>query len=190
MKRFSTFNAVSLTAGFAFLYLPILLLILYSFNAGRSVAVWGGWSTKWYASVFSNQQLLDAAWITLKVAFLSASVATILGTMAALALARHGRFAGRTLFSGMVYAPLVMPEVITGLSLLLLFVSIFAALLAGHDMSGTKRFNWLHMAVFAAVTSVTIWVTYDLEMPRYGLIRLDDYDQTMLDVRADFDRPE
>jgi len=63
-------------------------------------------------------------------------------------------------------------------------------LLAGHDMSGTKRFNWLHMAVFAAVTSVTIWVTYDLEMPRYGLIRLDDYDQTMLDVRADFDRPE
>lgn len=124
MKRFSAFNAVSLTAGFAFLYLPILLLILYSFNAGRSVAVWGGWSTKWYASVFSNQQLLDAAWITLKVAFLSASIATILGTMAALALARHGRFAGRTLFSGMVYAPLVMPEVITGLSLLLLFVSI------------------------------------------------------------------
>ena len=124
MKRFSTFNAVSLTAGCAFLYLPILLLILYSFNEGRSVAVWGGWSTKWYASVFSNQQLLDAAWITLKVAFLSASIATILGTMAALALARHGRFAGRTLFSGMVYAPLVMPEVITGLSLLLLFVSI------------------------------------------------------------------
>ena len=78
----------------------------------------------------------------------------------------------------------------TEILILLLFVSIFAALLAGHDMSGTKRFNWLHMAVFAAVTSVTIWVTYDLEMPRYGLIRLDDYDQTMLDVRADFDRPE
>ena len=78
----------------------------------------------------------------------------------------------------------------TEILVLLLFVSIFAALLAGHDMAGTKRFNWLHMAVFAAVTSVTIWVTYDLEMPRYGLIRLDDYDQTMLDVRADFDRPE
>lgn len=78
----------------------------------------------------------------------------------------------------------------TEILVLLLVVSIFAALLAGHDMSGTKRFNWLHMAVFAAVTSVTIWVTYDLEMPRYGLIRLDEYDQTMLDVRADFDRPE
>ena len=78
----------------------------------------------------------------------------------------------------------------TEILVLLVLVSIFAALLAGHDMSGRKRFNWLHMAVFAAVTSVTIWVTYDLEMPRYGLIRLDDYDQTLLDVRADFDRPE
>ena len=124
MRRFSLFNAVSLTLGFAFLYLPIVLLVIYSFNAGRSVAVWGGWSTQWYGSVFKNGQLLDAAWITLQVGFLSASVATVLGTMAAIALARHGRFVGRTVFSGMVYAPLVMPEVITGLSMLLLFVSI------------------------------------------------------------------
>lgn len=124
MRRFSLFNATSLALGFSFLYLPIVLLIIYSFNAGRSVAVWGGWSTKWYASVFENQQLLDAAWITLKVGILSASAATILGTLAALALSRYGRFKGRTLFSAMVYAPLVMPEVITGLSLLLLFVSV------------------------------------------------------------------
>ena len=124
MKRLSLFNVVSLTLGFTFLYLPIVLLVIYSFNAGRSVAVWGGWSTKWYGSVFENQQLLDAAWITLEVGVLSASVATILGTMAAIALARHGRFHGRTLFSAMVYAPLVMPEVITGLSLLLLFVAL------------------------------------------------------------------
>lgn len=124
MKRFSAFNLVSLTLGFSFLYLPIVLLIIYSFNAGRSVAVWGGWSTKWYASVFENDQLLDAAWITLQVGAISASVATILGTMAALVLTRHGRFFGRTLFSAMVYAPLVLPEVITGLSLLLLFVSV------------------------------------------------------------------
>ncbi len=124
MRRFSLFNAVSLTLGFAFLYLPIVLLVIYSFNAGRSVAVWGGWSTQWYGSVFKNGQLLDAAWITLQVGFLSASVATVLGTMAAIALARHGSFVGRTVFSGMVYAPLVMPEVITGLSMLLLFVSI------------------------------------------------------------------
>ena len=124
MRRFSLFNATSLALGFSFLYLPIALLIIYSFNAGRSVAVWGGWSTKWYTSVFENQQLLDAAWVTLKVGILSASAATVLGTLAALALSRYGRFKGRTLFSAMVYAPLVMPEVITGLSLLLLFVSV------------------------------------------------------------------
>ena len=123
MRRFSLFNAVSLTFGFTFLYLPIVLLIIYSFNAGRSVAVWGGWSTKWYGAIFQNEQLLDAAWTTLKVGVLSASIATVLGTMAAIALARHGRFLGRTAFSAMVYAPLVMPEVITGLSLLLLFVA-------------------------------------------------------------------
>lgn len=124
MKRFSLFNATSLALGFAFLYIPILILIIYSFNAGRSVAVWSGWSTKWYISVFQNDQLLDAAWITLKVGAISATVATILGTMAALVLSRHGRFKGRTLFSAMIYAPLVMPEVITGLSLLLLFVAV------------------------------------------------------------------
>jgi putrescine transport system permease protein len=120
----SLFNIVSVTLGFAFLYLPIVLLVIYSFNAGRNVAIWGGWSTKWYIAMVQNQQLLDAAWVTLRVGLLSATVATVLGTMAALALVRHGRFKGRTLFSGMVYAPLVMPEVITGLSLLLLFVAI------------------------------------------------------------------
>lgn len=98
MRRLSAFNLVSLTLGFAFLYLPILILVLYSFNAGRSVAVWGGWSTKWYSSVFENEQLLDAAWVTLQVGVVSATVATILGTMAAITLARYGRFFGRTLF--------------------------------------------------------------------------------------------
>ena len=120
----SLFNIVSVTLGFAFLYLPIVLLVIYSFNAGRNVAIWSGWSTKWYVAMIQNQQLLDAAWVTLRVGLLSATIATVLGTMAALALVRHGRFFGRTLFSGMVYAPLVMPEVITGLSLLLLFVAI------------------------------------------------------------------
>jgi putrescine transport system permease protein len=123
MRTFTPFNVVSLTLGFAFLYLPIILLVLYSFNEGRSVAVWVGWSTKWYRAAFENDQLMDAAWVTLRVALLSASVATVLGTMAALALTRYGRFSGRMLFSGMVFAPLVMPEVILGLSLLLLFVA-------------------------------------------------------------------
>ena len=126
-KDLSSFNLVSLTLGFAFLYIPIVLLVIYSFNASRLVTIWGGWSTQWYWSLFNNAQLLDAAWITARVAFLSATVATVLGTMAAIALVRHGRFRGRTLFSGLIYAPLVMPEVITGLSLLLLFVAVGVA---------------------------------------------------------------
>ena len=124
MIRTSRFNVVSLTLGLAFLYLPILLLVIYSFNASRLVTVWGGFSTEWYVALFSNRELLDAAWVTLRIAFLSATVATVLGTLAAVTLARFGRFKGRTLFSGMIYAPLVMPDVITGLSLLLLFVAM------------------------------------------------------------------
>ena len=122
--QLSRFNIVSLVLGFAFLYLPIVLLVIYSFNDSRLVTVWGGFSTRWYVSLLSNQQLLDAAWVTARIAFISASVATVLGTLAAIALTRYTRFRGRFLFSGMVFAPLVMPEVITGLSLLLLFVAI------------------------------------------------------------------
>jgi putrescine transport system permease protein len=124
MQKLSRFNIVSLVFGFAFLYIPILILVIYSFNASRLVTVWGGFSTRWYVSLLNNQQLLDAAWVTLRVAVTSATVATVLGTMAALALTRYTRFRGRILFTGMVFAPLVMPEVITGLSLLLLFVAI------------------------------------------------------------------
>ncbi|MGE0845409.1 MAG: ABC transporter permease [Flavobacteriaceae bacterium] len=120
----SWFNVTSVTLGFAFLYLPIVLLVIYSFNESRLVTVWGGFSTKWYGELFNNQGLLDAAWVTVRVAVMSASIATVLGTLAAVTLVRYGRFPGRTLFSGMVYAPLVMPDVITGLSLLLLFVAM------------------------------------------------------------------
>ncbi|MFY9212891.1 MAG: ABC transporter permease [Aestuariivita sp.] len=124
MRRFSWFNATSLTFGFAFLYLPMIILVIYSFNESRLVTVWAGFSTKWYGELLSNELFLDAAWVTLKVAVVSSSIATVLGTMAAYVLVRSGRFSGRTLFSGMIYAPLVMPEVITGLSLLLLFIGI------------------------------------------------------------------
>jgi putrescine transport system permease protein len=123
-RRFSLFNATALVFGFAFLYLPILLLVVYSFNESRLVTVWGGFSTRWYGALMRNEALMEAAWITIRIAFVSATLATILGTLAALALVRHGRFPGRTLFTGMVYAPMVMPEVITGLSLLLFFVAI------------------------------------------------------------------
>lgn len=122
--RWSGFNVTALVIGFTFLYLPIVLLVIYSFNESRLVTVWAGFSTRWYVALFSNEQLLDAAWVTARIAFLSASVATVLGTLAALALTRYTRFRGRILFTGMVFAPIVMPEVITGLSLLLLFVAI------------------------------------------------------------------
>lgn len=123
-KGLSGFNIASIVLGFAFLYLPIILLVIYSFNDSRLVTVWGGWSTRWYVSLFRNEAFIDAAWVTLRVGFLSATVATVLGTLAAIVLVRMGRFPGRMLFSGIVYAPLVMPEVITGLSLLLLFVAV------------------------------------------------------------------
>ena len=124
MRKFSWFNATSLTVGFVFLYLPMIILVIYSFNSSKLVTVWAGFSTKWYAKLFRNEAFLDAAWVTLKVGMISSTAATILGTMAAYVLLRSGRFTGRTLFSGMIYAPLVMPEVITGLSLLLLFIGI------------------------------------------------------------------
>lgn len=124
MNRLSIFNAVSLTLGFVFLYIPMLILVIYSFNASKLVTVWAGFSTRWYGELFRNEAFLDAAWVTLRVAVISSTLATILGTLAAYVLVRGGRFFGRTLFSGMIYAPLVMPEVITGLSLLVLFIGI------------------------------------------------------------------
>ena len=123
-SRFTWFNATALALGFAFLYLPILLLVIYSFNESKLVTVWAGFSTKWYGELLRNEAMLDAAWVTLRVAFVTACLATVLGTMAAYVLVRAARFPGRTLFSGMIYAPLVMPEVITGLSLLLLFIAL------------------------------------------------------------------
>ncbi|WP_370301937.1 ABC transporter permease, partial [Pseudooceanicola sp.] len=124
MMRLSWFNTVSLTLGFAFLYIPMVILVIYSFNASKLVTVWAGFSTQWYGELLRDKSFLDAAWVTFKVAVFSSTMATVLGTMAAYVLVRGGRFLGRTLFSGMIYAPLVMPEVITGLSLLLLFVGL------------------------------------------------------------------
>ena len=120
----SLFNRISVGLGLAFLYAPIALLVVYSFNASRLVTVWGGFSTRWYAALARDHQMLDAAWITLRVGLVSATVATVLGALAAIALVRPSGFRGRTAFAGMLYAPLVLPEVIMGLSLLLLFVAL------------------------------------------------------------------
>ncbi len=124
VRKTSWFNVASVALGLAFLYLPIAILVIYSFNASQLVTVWGGWSLRWYGELLADRAMLESALISLGVAILSASAATVLGTLAAIALARIRRFRGRVLFSGLIYAPLVMPEVITGLSLLLLFVAV------------------------------------------------------------------
>lgn len=124
MKRRPYFLIFALIFGYAFFYVPIASMIFYSFNKSRLATVWGGFSTEWYGKLLDNQQVLDAAWLSLRIAFVSATMATILGTMAGMALARFARFRGRTLFSGLVSAPLVMPEVITGISLVLFFIAL------------------------------------------------------------------
>jgi putrescine transport system permease protein len=135
-------NRIALILGLGFLYAPILVLVVYSFNASALVTVWGGFSTRWYGVLLADRPLIEAAWVSLRVALLASLIATTLGTLAALALERHGRFAGRGLFTGLVYAPMVMPEVITGLSLLLLFVGIgldrgIATIVVAHATFGT-----------------------------------------------------
>lgn len=122
--RISRLSYLSLIVGFIFLYAPMLSLVIYSFNESRLVTVWAGFSTKWYGELFRDQQIVQAAWRSLQIAAYTASASTILGTLSALVIVRFKRFRGRTAFTGMITAPLVMPEVITGLSLLLLFVSL------------------------------------------------------------------
>ncbi len=118
------FLPLAVAFGFIFLYAPIISLVVFSFNESRLVTVWGGFSTRWYGELLRDRQILGAAWISLKVAFWSATLATIIGTLGAFVLTRFSKFTGRLLLTGMITAPLVMPEVITGLSLLLLFVSM------------------------------------------------------------------
>jgi putrescine transport system permease protein len=154
-RRRPIFVPAMLIAGFMFLYIPILLLIFYSFNESRLVTVWGGFSTKWYAALFQNEQVLGAAWLSLKIAAMNATGATILGTLAGLALARFGRFRGRPLLTGMATAPQVMPEVITGLSLLLLFVAMEQAF-GWPEGRGITTITIAHMTFSMAYVTVIV----------------------------------
>ena len=120
----SNFLTFTLYTGLVFLYVPMILLIIYSFNYSKLVPVWGGWSTRWYKELFQSPEVWEAVGLSLQIAFINATFATILGTLAGLAMVRFGRFKGRTLFGGILVAPLVMPEVITGLSLLVFFISL------------------------------------------------------------------
>jgi len=137
MKRRSLFLTTSAGLGFLFLYAPIIALIVYSFNESKLVTVWGGWSLKWYAELFRNDQIIDAALLSFKIAFITASLAVVLGTMAGFVLSRLGPFRGKMILSGRISAPMVMPEVITGRALFLLFVGYGKCLwLAGRSGYG------------------------------------------------------
>jgi putrescine transport system permease protein len=154
-QRTTPFRISVLVFGFAFLYVPILSLIVYSFNKSRLVTVWGGFSTEWYGKLFRNEQILNAAWLSLKIASVNATGAVILGTLAGLALARFGKFRGRTLFAGMTTAPLVMPEVITGLSLLVLFV-LMEQLFGWPAGRGVTTITIAHMTLTMAYVTVIV----------------------------------
>ena len=136
----SKFLTVMLTIGMAFFYIPIILLVVYSFNYSKLVLVWGGWSTRWYKVLFESEEVWAAVNMSLKIALVNATFATILGMLAALSMVRFGKFRGRTLFGGMLVAPLVMPEVITGLSLLVMFITL------------KQFFGWPENRGFATIT--------------------------------------
>ena len=144
-----------LAFGYAFLYVPVLLLVVYSFNASRLVTVWGGFSTHWYGELLNNTQILDAAWLSIRIATVNATLATILGTLAAMALVRAGRFRGRGGFELLLTAPLVMPEVIVGLSLLLLFVAMQHSI-GWPDGRGFTTITIAHITFSMAYATVVI----------------------------------
>ena len=155
MRKRSTAMLTIFSFGFAFLYVPIFLLIVYSFNDSRLISVWGGFSTRWYTALFEDEQIIDAALLSLQVAAISATFATILGTLAGLALTRMANFRGRLFFTGILAAPLVMPEVITGLSLLLLFVSL-QELIGWPGTRGAMTITIAHITFSMAYVAVIV----------------------------------
>lgn len=155
MKRRSPLLTVIVVFGYALLYVPILSVVIYSFNDSRLVTLWGGFSTRWYVSLFADDELLGAAFLSLRIAIISATFATALGALVALALQRVNRLRGRLLLSGMVTAPLVMPEIITGLSLLFLFISM--ANLIGWPISrGATTITIAHITFSMAYVVVVV----------------------------------
>jgi putrescine transport system permease protein len=153
-RRYSPLLLTILCCGIAILYIPIVTLIAYSFNASPLVNVWGGFSTAWYTQLIHNRQLLQAALLSLEVAVTASTLAVVLGTLAAVALVRFGRFRGRLLLTGMVNAPLVMPEIITGITQLLLFVSMLQMFAWPHR--GFTTIVISHVAFCTAYATITV----------------------------------
>ena len=143
-----------LALGYAFLYLPILLLIVYSFNSSRLATVWAGFSTKWYGELLRDRQILEAAWVSLRIAFWTATAATAIGTLGAMVMTRFRRFPGKTVFGALITAPLVMPEVIIGLSILLMLVSAGAAL--GIPSKGMVAIWIAHVTLTVSFVTVVV----------------------------------
>ena len=155
MRQRSTFLFTTLAFGYAFLYLPIVILMVYSFNDSRIQSVWNGFSLRWYSSLLDNAQVIDAALLSLQIALISATIATVLGTLAGLSMTHMGRFKGRLLFTGLIAAPLIMPEVITGLSLLLVFVST-EQLIGWPESRGTMTIIIAHITFSMAFVAVIV----------------------------------
>jgi len=166
------FRILALVLGFAFLYVPIVSLVVFSFNESRLVTVWGGFSTKWYGALLENQQIIGAALLSLRIAAISATVAVVFGTLTGMALARFGPFRGRTILSGMATAPLVMPEVITGLSLLLLFVTL-------EQLIGWPEGRGMTTIIIAHVTFAMAFVTVVVQS------RLAQFDESLEEAAQD-----
>jgi|TARA_B100001971_G_scaffold76296_1_gene70323 putrescine transport system permease protein len=155
VKKHSVFLLSVMAFGYAFLYLPIVMLIVYSFNDSRISSVWNGFSLRWYEALFNSEQIIDAGLLSLRIAAISATLATIFGTLAGLALTHMGSFRGRLLFTGLIAAPLVMPEVITGLSLLLVFVSS-EQLIGWPENRGTVTIIIAHITFSMAFVAVVV----------------------------------
>ena len=155
MRQRSTFLFTTLAFGYAFLYLPIVILMVYSFNDSRIQSVWNGFSLRWYSALLNNPQVIDAALLSFQIALISATIATVLGTLAGLSMTHMGRFKGRLLFTGLIAAPLIMPEVITGLSLLLVFVST-EQLIGWPESRGTLTIIIAHITFSMAFVAVIV----------------------------------
>ncbi|XXQ69348.1 ABC transporter permease subunit [Neisseriaceae bacterium B1] len=177
----SWFLRIMLFLGLAFLYIPLIILVIYSFNDSKLVTVWGGFSTKWYSELANNSQILSAAWLSLRIAAVSSLAAVVLGTMAGYALARIKRFRGKTLFSGMVSAPMVMPDVITGLSMLLLIIQVQGLL--QQFFGNSVEFDRGFFTIFLGHT--TLCMAYITVVIRSRLMELDQsLEEAAMDLGA------
>lgn len=180
-NKMSWFLKIMLILGLAFLYIPLIILVIYSFNDSKLVTVWGGFSTKWYAELVNNDQILTSAWLSLRIAAISSLAAVILGTMAGYALARIRRFRGKTLFSGMVSAPMVMPDVITGLSMLLLIIQVQGLL--QQLFGNAAQFDRGFFTIFLGHT--TLCMAYITVVIRSRLMELDNsLEEAAMDLGA------